>query len=255
MLRKLLIAAGAMALTAALVPASAQAAPEDTAGVVIFTGDAIVGSAAYNGAPGEGLCLPGMAAQGGQCVVTGEVEQPPNGWRFDVPGNQDVELPLGAGKLESSCHAYGRFGGQVVATTSAPGVDDGNCDIKADGITDVTFSDVGGNRIGGSCAFGSGHSAAGDTGTGNAPDTFGIDNVGTPGAVYTEWVTSAGSALPIVGWAEYNNQPAGYAGLVQVNASPQSPSGIPCVNEPATTFTVIGVVAAGEAVPDLSGAA
>ncbi|HVM41796.1 MAG TPA: hypothetical protein VM618_13560 [Acidimicrobiia bacterium] len=243
MLRKLLIAAAATVVAASLSPTSAQAAPQDTAGVVIFTGDAYVGSQAYQGAPGQGLCLPGMTASAGACVVNPNLAPGPNGWVFDVPG-QDVALPLGVGKLTGSCNAYGRFGGIPVVTSDIPGVASGNCHINADGLTGAVST----VNAGASCAMGSGWSSAG------TPDTFQVEGV-PAGPLYTEWVASAGTLLPIVGSAVYNGQTAGYAGLVVVNASPQSPSGVPCVNEPATTFTVIGVVAAGEAVPDLSGVA
>lgn len=244
MVRKLLAIMGVAALAAVLAPVSAQAAPEDNSGVVVFIGSATVGSAAHNEATGEGLCFPNLTAQGGQCVADpGEVTAVTNGWKFDVPGN-DVGLP-GGGTISATCNAYGRFGGQTVFTSSTS---PGNCEIASDG--DVGLSELA--PIGPSCGLSGGTSDAGDNAAaGDLPDNFTV--AGLEGPIYTRWVSSAGGTLPIIGHYTVDDVTANYVGLVQARPLPQS-GGVPCLTEPATDFTVVGVVAGSEAAPDVNGA-
>lgn len=248
-MRKLLAVLGAVALAAVLIPSSADADPGDNQGVVIFTGDAFTGNVPGNwtNAPGVGLCLPGLDPATG-CGPGGSLTPGENGWRFNVPA-QNVATP--AGDLEGSCNAYGIFDGTVVTTDDIPLVDPGNCDIVFDGSTTAILGGTG--PIGPVCGAGAGSSSStldadndgvsddDDPDNGEGPDTFEVGTVSGEGN--TAWITSAGSLLPISGQVFFPGSTYEYVGLVQANAIPQSADGIPCVNEPAVRFTVLGVTA------------
>jgi len=237
--RKLLAIMGAAALAAVLTPVSAQAAPQDNSGVVVFVGDSTIGSGAYTGATGDGLCYPNLDARPGACAPSpGQTTEVDNGWKFRVPGN-NVNVG-GVTQINATCNAYGRFGGTTVFTISTS---PGNCSIDSDGI--VKGNAVG---VGPSCGMSYGTSVGGDTAP-NGPDTFTVGSLSGP--IVTTWITSAGGTLPLVGSYTVGGVTANYVGVVQARPI-GSPGQVPCATEPATTFTVVGVVAGSEALPPVA---
>jgi len=224
-IRKLIAIAGVAVLGALLAPTSANAA-QVNAGVIVFTGDAQVS---------PGLCLPGVANP--NCALGGVSElQPGNStWNFDVPGSPIV-TPVAT--LPSTCNALGIFDG----VTAVPSGDPGNCEINADGIVTPNLR---GALVGPSCGLSGGITTDDPAQTGNE-DTFSIGTVS--GTISTEWLSSAGGTLPIHGHLSVPDSDGSpenvfYVGVVQARPIPQGAGEIPCVNAPATTFTVVGVVA------------
>jgi hypothetical protein len=257
-LRKLFAAAAVLGLVAVVIPQSASAAPGDNNGVVVFVGDAKVGSnLTWNrldsSSRGQGLCFPGHDPAD-NCALDPEVEVPVNAWKFNIPG-APVVTP--AGNLPSSCNAVGRFAGLNAVPSGVPG----NCAISSDG--DVFANAIG---VGPSCGMSGGHSESTEdvdedgiaddddgldnrnspaTVTGNGPDTFSITGIGG-GGITSTWITSAGGTIPLTGTLTVNGNTVSYAGVVQ--ARPIGGAGqVPCLTEPATTFTVVGVTAGAAA--------
>lgn len=238
MIRKLIALAGALALVAVLAPRDAHA---QEAGVIVFTGDAVVNSSAYNGAEGDGLCFPGLDPAS-NCQLDPSATIPVNGWDFSVPANPNAPLIL--------CSATGVFGNDTVTGEG--------CEIDSDG-------DVGPNPagVGPSCGMSAGvsqsqiHDRDGDgigddddpiddrdgSSTGEGPDEIVFPALGVSGSFDTGWITSAGGTLLLTGTYDFGTGINDFVGVVQ--ARPLE-SGA-CGSTPAENFFVVGVTAGAAA--------
>lgn len=193
------------------VPASAADAQ-----LLVIVGDASVQ---------PGLCFPGVNCGG--VGANGDAA-----FAFNAPSS--VTLP-GVGTVKGLCATAGTLG---VGVAQDPG---GSCELSSNGRV-YELQDLGA-PLAPSCGNSSGQGQA----------TLRVNGTG-----YTEdigWISSAGGTLPITAGGSPGTVAANaasgdvVAGLVQARplGADLATQSIPCLTTPATTFTVVGVIALANA--------
>lgn len=245
------IAVLAVILGLMALPSVPAGAGPNSAGVVVFSGTAVVGVATTLGTlkpvglplDGDGLCLPLMWETTPTC--TGPLPPlggvtPDNGFVISV--NKDLDLPAPG---DDECVSAG-----VLAGT--PAVDPA-CHILASGMVLIDTAPPG-NPTGPACGNSEGTTLLLEDGTGAVDDDDAISILGVKHAIWVKWPTSAGSVLPIMGQMDVDavTSPLPFAGAADphdfvglVNARPKQTMplpALPCVDYPATKFTVAGTI-------------